>query len=292
MVPFISHADIIKRRDNPNYSRRQYFNECLGLPYDVGQLVLTKDDMLAACEGEAAVTPETMGPYHQHFVVAGVDHGTGEYSPSRMSAQRKRPASFTAVAFGAFFPDGIFRIIKIVRFTGDAANLAFQPEIIDRMMRQYGIRWVMSDWGFGAQTNASLISKHGWKRMDDGVGPLLMECQYHGGTTPVAWNPAAFRFMISRNWAIEKAVDAIKARRVRFFRREQMEAFLSDFTSMYTEYDATFNRLRYDHTLPDDCFQAVIYCYMAALQRRGQLAPTMVPTLPEGEGVWGGVDYE
>jgi hypothetical protein len=224
--------------------------------------------------------------------VAGVDHGTGEYAPTRMSAKKKIPSSFTAMAFGAFFPDDVFRIIRIIRFVGESAELSGQPRLINTLARQYGVRWLMSDWGFGAQTNARLISDFGWTRMDTGYAPVLMECQYHGGTTPVNWNSTAFRYMVSRNWAIEKAVDAIKAKRLKFYRHEEMEDFLSDFTSMFTEFDYSYNRLRYDHTLPDDCFQAVIYCYLAALQQRGRLVTTIMPNMPDDGEYDGRVDYD
>jgi hypothetical protein len=280
MVPFMSHRDVLKKMENPAIPRRVFFNECLGLPFDEGQLVLTRADVIGVCEPRPSVNPTSIGEYGRYFIVAGIDHGVGEYAVANRGIRKARSAtSFTAMAIGAFSEDGVFRIIKILRFTGEASNLSIQPGMINGLSRRYGVRWAMSDWGFGAQTNARLLSDYGWQRLESGNAPVLLEVQYHGGTTPVAWNPSAFRYMVSRNWAIEKAVDAIKSFRLRFFRQEEMDEYIDDFTSMFTEYDFTHNRLFYDHTLPDDCFQAVIYAYLAALQNRGELVQTSIPNI-------------
>lgn len=293
MVPFMTHRDVLKKMENPAIPRRVFFNECLGLPFDEGQLVLTRADILAACEQRHQVIPKTIGEMSKYFVVAGIDHGVGEYAVANRGMKRARAAtSFTAMAFGAFNEEGVFRVFKIFRFTGEASNLASQPAAINQLARQYAVRWAMSDWGFGAQTNARLLSDFGWSRLEAGISPVLLECQYHGGTTPVSWSPAAFRYMVSRNWAIEKTVDAIKTRRLRFFNQVEMDEYIDDFTSMYTEYDFTHNRLFYDHNLPDDCFQAVIYAYLAALQHRGELVPSVVPNINNIPGIYeGGGDW-
>lgn len=279
MAPFMSHADVLRKMEDPNIPRRVFFNECLGLPYDVGQLVLTQAEIMQACENRPMITPETVGEVLALFIVGGLDHGTGEFYSTSSTRQGRSAKSFTAMAFGAFFPDKTFKILKILRFLGEDASLAAQPGIIDRLARTHGARWVMSDYGFGAQTNSALLSSFGWVRTERANNPVLLECQYVGGVKPVTWNPKAFRYMVNRNWAIEKTVDAIKAGIIKFPKPSEMEPYISDFTSIYTEYDHGMNRLRYDHTLPDDCFQAVAYCYMAALQATGRLTPTIVPNV-------------
>jgi len=287
MVPFMYHSDVFRKMNDPNFARRRFYNECLGLPYDIGQLVLTREDILSVCEPRPMITPSTSGEYQVNFLVAGLDHGVGEYSASgdqRVTRKHRPATSFTAISIGAFCTDNVFRVLKTMRFTGESANLANQPAVINQIIREYGVRWVMSDWGFGAQTNARLVSDFGWNRIEAGSNPVLLECQYHGGTTPVAWNSSAFRYMVSRNWAIELGVDAIKSKRLQFFRREQMEEFIDDYTSMYAEFDYNFNRLIYGHTTPDDCFQATVYAYLAALQQRGSLVQTLVPNLGPTEG--------
>jgi hypothetical protein len=166
------------------------------------------------------------------------------------------------------------------KFHGEMANLARQPEYINERIRMYGAKWVMSDHGFGAHTNARLVADWGWSRVERPGDPLLLECEYSGmQKLPIKWHPGAWRYIVNRNFAIEHTVDGIKRGRIWFFREPEMKEFLDDFTSMYTEYDFRTKHVRYDHVLPDDCFQAVLYCYLAALQHRGLLVKTEVPNI-------------
>lgn len=277
MVPFMTHGDVLAKMENPNIPTRVFHNEVLGLSYDVGQLLLTEADILKRCEPRPPDNHETIHQRQDVFLCAGIDHGTGDYAiggmgDSSSGARRSSKPSFTAVAFGGFCSDNRFRIFALTKFTGEMANLARQPEILDELIRSYGARWVMSDHGFGAHTNARLVSDHSWTRVEDEINPLLMECEYSGiQKIPIKWHPHAYRYIVKRNFAIEHTVDGIKKGEILFFRDQEMRSFLDDFTTMFTEYDFRSKSVRYDHVLPDDCFQAVIYCYLAALQRRGRL---------------------
>jgi hypothetical protein len=284
MVPFIDHADILAKMENPNIPRKVLFNEVLGLDYDEGELVLTKTDILRQCEAaRPASTPANTRSMYNVKLCAGIDHGTGGYSPSGFNdgtiRRKGMSPSFTVVAFGGFTTPNIFSVFKIVKFTGEMANLAKQPEILNSLVREYGATWAMSDYGFGAHTNARLHADHGWSYLESPGNPLLMECMYITSLTPVSFHPASFRYMVDRNAAIERTVDAIKRGYIKFFRQEDMAEFMDDFTSIYVEYNFRTNRMTYDHTLPDDAFHAVLYCYHAALQRAGRLVPTAVPSL-------------
>ncbi len=284
MVPFMSHSDVLKKMEDTNIPRRVFFNEVLGLAFDEGELVLTEADVFAACENRPSDTPETIKRWNIP-IVAGVDHGTGGYSSVDMHTgaakqnRRNVRSSFTVVAFGGFCGDGRFRVFKIIKFVGEMTNLAQQPELIDKIIREHGAGWVMSDWGFGAHTNASLVSNYGWKRLDDGYNPLMMEVQYVRAKVPAAFHPKAFRYMVDRNYAIELTTDAIKRQQLLFFNPLEMEGYVDDFTSLFVEYDFNLNRMRYDHVVPDDCFQAVVYAFLAARQQKGLLVPTLVPNI-------------
>jgi hypothetical protein len=285
MVPFMSHAQILDKLNDPAMPQRYFFNEVLGLPYDEGELVLTADDIRAACEERGSETPDTIQKWNIHLC-AGVDHGTGGYSPvdpltgmTKIGQRKGRQPSYTVIAIGGFCGDGRFRIFKIIKFVGEMANLAKQPGIIDKIIREWHVAWVMSDWGFGASTNEHLVTTHNWVRIEDGYNPLMMEIQYVRSKVLASFHPKSFRYMVDRNFAIEQTVDAIKRKQVLFFNQKEMEAYMDDFTSMYVEYDFNLNRIKYDHTLPDDCFQAVVYAYLAARQRMGILVPTGVPDI-------------
>jgi len=282
MVPFVSHADILKKLEDPNIPRKVFFNEVLGLSYDEGELVLTEMDVLQNCEAGRPMAKEREIAQSVYFICAGIDHGTGGYSPTGLGETMNRRGhmpSFTVVAFGAFVDRIHFKIFKIIRFTGEMSNLAFQPEIINKVVRDHGAKWVMSDWGFGAHTNAQLVQKHGWTVLEVPGQPTLLEAEYVTSSSAVSFHDQAFRYMVDRNTAIERTVGSIKRGEISFFRQEEMKEFLSDFTSTFVEYNIRTNRVRYDHTLPDDAFHAVVYCYLAALQRAGRLVPTGVPPI-------------
>lgn len=283
MVPFISHADILAKMESPNIPRKVLFNEVFGLDYDEGELILTKADIVRQCEpSRPASTPSETRSMYGVRLCAGIDHGTGGYSPTGMNDVVRRKGmspSFTVVAFGGFTAPNIFSVFKIVKFTGEMTNLARQPEIINSVVREYGATWAMSDYGFGAHTNARLHADHGWTYLESPGNPLLLECMYITSLTPVAFHAGSFRYLLDRNTAIERVVDAVKRGYIKFFRQEDMAEFMDDFTSIYVEYSFHTNRMSYDHTLPDDAFHAVLYAYHAALQRAGRLVPTSVPSL-------------
>ena len=140
-----------------------------------------------------------------------------------------------------------------MKFYGEMANLARQAEYINEVVMDVGAKWIMSDHGFGAHTNARLVSDHGWSRVEIPGTPLLMECEYSGmQKVPIKWHPQAYRYIVNRNFAIEITVDAIKKGRIPFFREEDMREFMTDFTTMFVEYDFRTKHMRYDHVLPDD----------------------------------------
>jgi hypothetical protein len=183
------------------------------------------------------------------------------------------------VAFGAFTGDGRFRVFKIIKFVGEDANIAKQPQIIDRLIRQWKASYIMSDYGFGHQTNLRLATDLGWTYIPDGYNPLMMEIQYVRSKVPASFHRRSFRYMVDRNYAIELTVDSIKRKQILFFNWKEMNDYIDDFTSIYTEYDFALNRVRYDHTLSDDCFQAVVYAYLAARQQAGRLVKTAIPAI-------------
>ena len=282
MVPFMSHASVYKKLKDPLRSQRTFYNEVLGLPYDAGQLVLTEADMRARCEPDRAMDDKfTVVQRGILQLCGGLDHGTGGYTPLGMNAGRSgarsrvgSQTSHSVFAQGGFCRDGKFRIVHIQKFTGELANLSQQPGIIDQAARSWGTKWVMSDAGFGGQTNSRLFEEYQWTNVYTQGHPLLMECEYVNSRKLAWFDPTSYRYIVDRNYVIEKFVNAVKKGQILFFRQQDMEEFISDFTSMYVEYSALTNRIRYDHNRPDDCFHACLYCYLAALQYSGKFVPS------------------
>jgi len=270
MVPFQSHADIIAKRDDPNYSRQKYFNECLGLPYDEGQLVLTEAVMRDACDADRGMwTIQQCRELADRGVplFGGVDYGPGE----------GEDPSYTVLTIGWWATAGHFEVLWMRRLVGDESNLALQTKVINQYFTEARVRWMGADWGFGAAINKQLIHEHGWHRVAH--QRCLLEFQYGGQKQMASWNAKAERYIIDRNQGMEKLIDSIRTNQVRFFRMEEMSQFVDDFTTIYVEFDERRNTRKYDHDLPDDAFHSVNYAYMAGLQHRNKLVPSWLTPL-------------
>lgn len=281
MVPFKEHADILAIKNDPQVSRRQFFNECLGLPYDEGELVLTEKDLIEACaagDGGGMWSPQQgrMAAHNGLRLFMGVDYGT---------AEGEKP-SFTVATIGFFTPIGKFQVVYMEKFLGDKANLAAQPGYIHQLAQAFGVTWIGCDWGFGAPLNQRLIDEYGWPRYD--ASRMLLEYQYVKQKLKAVWNPQAQRYMIDRNQGMTDLIDDIRNKKVIFFKYEQFRPFVLDFTSIFIEFDDNHGTMKYDHEMPDDAFHSLNYAYLAGLQYYGRLVQT---ALPDVEGDSGAIIY-
>lgn len=262
MNPNTQYWRLIEKLES--YPFAQFCNEVLGLSYAEGDVVLTRDDILNACDDTTPMLRRVPARFGI-IVHGGVDHGTGNMAAKR--ARGLTQSSFTVVATGGFDQDGRFRVLSLTRLTGADSDLSAQPAVINQLLRQMNCRFVLSDWGFGAPNNRRLINEFGW---DPARFLEIQESDSLGRF--VAWNDAAGRYVVNRNEMFMKLIDDIKNRRVVFPRRQEMEPFIQDFTSIYVELNADLNRRRYDHTAPDDAFHAVAFAYLAAMMDAGMLS--------------------
>lgn len=264
VVPFKTHADIKEKMDDPNISQLKFFNECLGLPYDEGEIVLTERHIQQACEGEPRMlTPGRMLSMASLGtpLFAGLDHGTGEGDNP----------SFTVLAIGSFDQNYVFHIHYLKKFIGKEVALAPQPGLINEICVDAGVRWMMADWGFGAHQNARLVDEYGWDWLE-GIR-VLLQCQYVKQRLKAKFDGQGFKYLVDRNQSMQDCIDAIRHGKIKFPRWEDTKPFAQDFTTIYVEYNDTYGTYKYDHVDPDDAFHAVNYAYMAGLQFFGRLIP-------------------
>lgn len=271
VVPFQSHSSIAERRDDPNVSRLKFHNECLGMPYDDGEIVLTEADIRLACEGgDKMMTPEQIRILANNGVpiFAGLDHGTGEGNHP----------SFTVLSIGHFKPSTSEFVVRYIKkFTGKEASLVQQPEIISDICDRAGVHMMMADWGFGAYQNARMVADFGWDWIQG--KRVLMQAMYVRQRLKCRFDSASLKYLIDRNQSMNDCIDAIKRRTITFFCLEEFQRFSADFTTIYTEYNDRYGTSSYDHVDPDDCFHAVNYAYMAGQQFFGQLSRSGVPDI-------------
>lgn len=273
VVPFKTHADIVEKRDDPNISRLKFYNECLGLPYDEGEVVLTEADIRSACEGgDPMMNPEQIKLLANTGIpmFAGLDHGTGEGDHP----------SFTVLSIGHFIPaTSKFVVRYIKRFTGKDSALIHQPATITEICERAGVRMMMADWGFGAYQNARMVAEMGWDWVRG--TRVLMQCMYVRQREKAKFDSTSMKYLIDRNQSMIDCIDAIKRKSITFFNFQEFQQFMNDFTTIYLEYNDTYGTSKYDHIDPDDCFHAVNYAWMAGQQYFGNLVRPNMPTLTD-----------
>lgn len=290
-VPFQSFTDIIGKLHDPETSFPMFCNEVLGLASEEGELVLSEHDVLRACEPRHLAKPENVRDLIGGSpIFMGIDHGTGGRA-SDSPGKKRRAASYTVVVLGAWCPDEKFRIFHMEKFLGDRANLARQPEFFDEIARSYGAHWVGSDWGFGHINNERLRDKYEWvdRQFQEGTNPLLLEMQSVKQKPMVKFDLKAGkvgRYMIDRTQCMSLIIDKIKKGVIRFPKRGIMLnspndqiPFINDFTSIFVEYDETYGTMSYDHTQPDDTFQALMLAFLASEQYYGRFTRTSMPQI-------------
>lgn len=291
-VPFQSFDEVFGKLHDPEVSFSVFCNEVLGLPSEEGELVLTEADVLRSCEARNMAKPDDIASLVGGApLFMGIDHGTGGRGQLDSPGKRKRPASYTVVVIGAWCTDEKFRVLYMEKFLGEKSNLARQPEYFDETARSFRVHWAASDWGFGHINNERLRDKYGWvdRSFGNPEDPLLLEMQSVKQRAMVKFDHKAGRvgrYMIDRTSCMNLIIDKIKKGIIRFPKAEVMLhapndkiPFINDFTSIFVEYDETYGTMSYDHTMPDDTFQATMLCYLAAEQYYGRFARTAMPTI-------------
>lgn len=251
----------------------QFNNEVLGLSFAEGDVVLTHEDMIKACNPAIDMFPAARLTNRIGIMYGGVDHGTGNLTAKRLRGQSE--TSFTVVCVGGFDPNGNFQVVYLKKFTGPESDLSLQPALIDTILRSFNVARVFADWGFGAANNRRIINEFGWNPS------TFVEIQESDASQRfLAYNNAALRCILNRTEGFMKLINDIKEGHVLFPRVSDMEPFFEDFTSIYLELNARTHSRRYDHTSPDDAFHATMFCYLAALEDAGILSRYhMDPTL-------------
>lgn len=245
MNPNVSFEDVKAKIDKMTSTELTINNEIFGLPFDEGALVLSEEDIAAACGGHK-MAPRS-GKRFPFDLYAGVDWGGGNIESSQ--------ASFSVIVIGGFRGER-FCPVFIHRFERHEADIYRQPEYISQILRAFKVSRTICDYGFGTINNRRLVN-------DFGFSPFrLMEAQATNVREYVKWSKAG-RWMYNRTEACIKIIDSIKQKRIRFPRWEDMKTFVSDFTGIFVEENSA-GVISFDHNTPDDVFMALFYCYLSA----------------------------
>ena len=249
MVPWKSWEEILL--DYKRYPRDKFYNEVLGISFDSGLRPLTTAHIQECCHPRVTMNPEQLDKYkalaYSHPIYAGIDWGTGEHS-------------FTVLVLGVYIGTK-FRIFYAHRFEGEETDPVVQMDMIVKMLKEFNVRLIGSDYGGGFHSNDRLLREFGTQRVH--------KYQYLARTKKkVLWNNNMKRWMVSRTEIMSDVFNAIKRKQIEFPRYEEFaQPYGQDMLNIFSEYNETLRMIQYGHgpDKPDDTFHAVLYCLLASM---------------------------
>lgn len=275
IVPFKDAAEIIAFRDDPKTSETQFFNESLGIPCDTGRSLLSREDVLMACEDRPMMDSSDLRKLSTNALLyGGVDYGLSRDDGS---------SAYTFLVIGGplSYASNVFKVYQLKRLTGAEGDLSHLEEWLDRYFRFVNIRVVGADEGFGTFQNTKLTNQLGWSSgtgFDNNTYPALLRFMYVGSHTGkfLTYKTETGIFSLNRSQAIISLVDAIKRRNIRFPNQTSMEPYMNDLTALHGEYNNRTRHVQYVHSVPDDGFHALAYAYLTFLYQHGKLVPAIL----------------
>jgi hypothetical protein len=237
------------------YSAEKYYNEVLALPYANARNPLNYAEMKAVCGQSAMVDPDRIpSEYKNVQLFAGVDWGKGDL----MSG-----TSYSIIVIGGHIK-GKFRVLYVKKYVGKHADPLFQVRDMLSIIHKFKAQLVIADTGDGRTSNALMVENLGAHR--------FAEMFEHGtATKKIRWDSDKGIYIMNRTRMMTDRFMEIKRGQIEFPRWEDFKEYVSDFTSIYSEYSEQTRQTRYDHTAPDDVFHAYMFCRIATMIGRGEL---------------------
>lgn len=267
MVPWIVGLDsqwqkLLWKRDN--YPAGQFANEVLGLSYDNASKPVTRDELIACCDGNAKLLRDPPDPMEMEHMkrfqlVAGIDWGEGNDGSERSPTGKIRHASYTVLTLGTYIDQKRFKVFFVKKYTGAQANPDFVMKDVTRICAAFGVQLIGADWGHGWGMNNQLVRHFGLNR--------VVQLQYLPKMKERAkYDPIGAKYMLQRNLIISEMFYAIKQKEIIFPAWKEIEPYAKDILAVYSEYVEYQRQMKYDHrpSDPDDFLHSLIYCKQAA----------------------------
>lgn len=252
-----------------NYSRAQFYNEVLGLPYDSGAIPITKEELMQACNA-AQRKRANLDPGMHHglspgirdkLITGGVDWGTSQEDKSR-----------TVVAIVSYINDQ-FHVLFSKIYSPHESDPLHQVKDILKYLNHYGCKAAGCDWGFGWMQNKWLAQEYGLEYGTRGKSDRVIEYFNHDSLSERRrWDPKALRYTLNRTEVMTDIFSAIKDERILFPQWAVQEEFAEDVLNVYQEFSIRTGRMKYDHhpDQPDDYFMALMYAIETQLILMGK----------------------
>jgi len=232
------------------YPEAKLHNEVFGLSFDSADKPMTKTKLKKVATGpwlyELKRDTTKKNPLYM-----GVDWGENK-------------GSFNVAVIGGFV-DGTFRVFHIKKFDHKESQ---DPDLVldylHDMFNIFKCRVMACDHGAGHKENIRL------KKM---ISPeRVWEIYYSSNQKKLwDWKPKGEMYVVNRSKIMSDTIDKIEREELQLPQWEELEkrrvsgrALYEDFTSLNKEYSETLRAYKYDHDGPDDVFQALVYCRLAA----------------------------
>lgn len=239
-TPWLSYPELLERFES--YDPALFRNECLGLPSNLGDHLVTREEVEACCsERRMAESWDDVPAAGRSCLVAGIDWGGG--------------ASSRTVLVIGYLQDDRFIVVHIERY-----QVREEPDEILRLVsagcRRFRVRYVAADAGGNGSIYNNLLLKEltGLERMV-GITYAVADQQ------PQQYKGRLHRWSIGRTPSLGMVFTRIKNRRLDLPRLEDSSPFLDEIWCETAEYDDSQRTIRYTHpeTQPDDVLHAINY---------------------------------
>lgn len=241
-----------------NYSKGQFYQECLGISFDSASKPVTRTELIACCSSyhPFRAAPDT---YTNNLTVfAGIDWGEGSDGSERGMKGKLKNASYTVVSLGAYLSPHQFHVFFVKRYEGEEALPHNCVKDIVKICRAFNVTCLGVDWGHGWGVNDQLEQVFTMKR--------VIKFQYVGMQKErKKFDPIGLKIQLNRTEVMTDFFQHLKSQRFVFPPWEVMNIFLKDVEHIHAEYGST-GMLKYDHRAsePDDAAHSLILCKEAA----------------------------
>lgn len=260
IVPWITADEVKQKEADPNYSKRRFMNEVLGLAFVGEDMPMTVEQLKECTKGN----DEKLGvPVLGERLFAGCDWGTnGSY---------------------CFVISDKYRLVDL--FECHNKDTRTHPTYFAERLKKYrhSLSKIVCDYGSDVAYFYGLTEKC----KENGIFAPVYACQYRTPpqTTEESWNEKTMVVSVGRSEIFEKGIDLINRCVVQIPQRswedEKVQKFVSHACNMATETRSTNAGVEFLLFIPlgDDHYW---HCFMYSLLAMGNVPPPAMGTVSSG----------
>lgn len=257
IVPWKAYGEVWMKYQT--YSREQFYNEVLGLPYSTASTPMTEEDLINASVLPPMSEQPPIAPDRKPYYM-GLDWAT-----------QSGDVCFTTIAIG--YLDGAnLHVCYLKRFMGLESDQNYIFSMIPALAKKYKVRYIGADWGIGSGGGNTIIRN---AMKTEGYDPLIEFYYSHNSGKFAAWDPHGWKYVVNRTRSLATMFRAIKTGAIRFPAYESWKSLAADFFNITVE-ATTKTRVMFFNKIPDstdDIVHACNYLNLAAMVGVGKISP-------------------